>query len=312
MSKIFLGILVFSICMKSHAQIMKFRDPEILLVQGKALVTLADGKKAPAKNKMMLKERASIETDKNSWIYLSLAKNEKVLLAPESKMNIPVIAIEDGAVERIELVKGQMRVVNMTSHPRLITTPLTRDSYAEADLAFNYDDKKPAVKLSVLDGHAVFRGEENEDQVALSSNDEASFVGKTENGTLVIDVLLQGRKVVRGQLQEKMSMNPETRNFWNEPFERFEKIAKSSKKKDQKEKKMVGGICQKPQGRLDDCAWTCVNNPKSEKNRCRVDLPKVKCVRTRCDANGNWSDPTDLIPKQSPCTAKASVRRCDY
>ena len=312
MSKIFLGLIFSFSATTVFAQAFKAKDPQVLLIEGKAFITQADGKRVLAKKKQILKERATIETEQNSWLYLSIAKNEKVLLGPSSKINLPVIGVEDGEVERVELEQGQMRVVNLTSHPRLILTPLTRDAYSEGDLVFDYDAKKPAVKLSVLDGHAVFRGEENEDLAALSSNEEASFIGKMENDTLVVDVLLQGRKVVRGRLTDKSNVTPETRQHWTEALTKFEKAHRTASAKEEKEKNVAGAICKKPQGKMDQCAWTCVNNPKSEKTRCRTDLPKVKCVRTRCDANGNWSDPLELIPQQSACSAKTAVRRCDY
>ncbi len=72
-------------------------------------------------------------------------------------------------------------------------------------------------------------------------------------------------------------------------------------------------ICAAPSARLNECAWTCENNPKSEK-KCRTDLANVTCVRRICNANGQWSSPTRL-PASFHDSCKGTepvVRSCDY
>lgn len=72
-------------------------------------------------------------------------------------------------------------------------------------------------------------------------------------------------------------------------------------------------ICRAPAGRLNQCAWTCVNNPPYQK-KCRVDLPNVVCQRSRCNANGDWTEATSLLPVHSDlCPPKGfKVLPCDY
>ncbi len=73
-------------------------------------------------------------------------------------------------------------------------------------------------------------------------------------------------------------------------------------------------ICDRPKGFFNQCAWTCVGNPSGEKN-CRVELPQVSCVRTRCNANGKWADekklPLNEAKGMCPATG-ATVKPCDY
>jgi hypothetical protein len=73
-------------------------------------------------------------------------------------------------------------------------------------------------------------------------------------------------------------------------------------------------ICHNPSGRFNQCAWHCQSNPKKEKT-CRTDLTNVSCVRTRCNANGIWSD-ASTVPKENAqglCPAKGYlVKACDY
>lgn len=72
-------------------------------------------------------------------------------------------------------------------------------------------------------------------------------------------------------------------------------------------------ICDKPKGFFNDCAWTCLNNPKKSKH-CRVDIPGVKCVRTRCNANGQWAEATEMSATRAfQCSGQGiNVQRCDY
>lgn len=72
-------------------------------------------------------------------------------------------------------------------------------------------------------------------------------------------------------------------------------------------------ICLKPQGDLNQCAWSCENNPAGEKV-CRTDLPQVSCVRRVCNANGEWSQPTRLPASyHEACLGdRLVVKSCDY
>jgi hypothetical protein len=72
-------------------------------------------------------------------------------------------------------------------------------------------------------------------------------------------------------------------------------------------------VCKNPSAAFNMCAWKCSNNPEGEK-RCRTDLPKVSCQRTRCNANGDWADAVNLPANHGDdCPAQgASVKNCDY
>jgi hypothetical protein len=78
-------------------------------------------------------------------------------------------------------------------------------------------------------------------------------------------------------------------------------------------KKVDPIICRKPSGRLNQCSWTCENNPKRAKI-CMIGKPHVVCVRSRCNANGEWAEPTPLPAAESDrCSSPAStVSECDY
>lgn len=70
--------------------------------------------------------------------------------------------------------------------------------------------------------------------------------------------------------------------------------------------------CASPAGSFNQCSWTCEGNPKGAQ-RCRTDLPGVRCVRRLCRANGQWAEPTALPIQRGgqECEAqRAVVREC--
>lgn len=83
----------------------------------------------------------------------------------------------------------------------------------------------------------------------------------------------------------------------------------------QKERALASepAICSSPQGKWNECLWTCENNPKGA-DRCRTDLPQVSCVRRRCNANGKWGDAQRLPASfYEECKPNQSVLKpCDY
>jgi hypothetical protein len=80
-----------------------------------------------------------------------------------------------------------------------------------------------------------------------------------------------------------------------------------------KDQQVEPNICKAPKGKLNQCAWHCVHNPKKSKD-CMVSSEGVYCVRTRCNANGDWSEETRLpasAAQECPPEGTA-VEDCDY
>jgi hypothetical protein len=244
-----------------------------------------------------------------AWVRIATTKADQLLIGPDSRVQIPVIAWEDGAIERIELEKGRMRLMNLGASPRVVVTEVSRDAYAEADLVFDYDPEKKALKLSVLEGRANFRGLENDEILPLNSGEEATFTGSIENGELAVDILLQGRRVARGKMSKVAKVLASTRETWAQAFAKMQKEDKGVTKHDVDLRS--GEICRRPSAKFGLCSWTC-EGQKGGGGRCRTDLPNVKCVRLRCDASGRWSDATEISAALGSCEFKTAVRACDY
>ncbi|RME17111.1 MAG: hypothetical protein D6797_03135 [Bdellovibrio sp.] len=78
-------------------------------------------------------------------------------------------------------------------------------------------------------------------------------------------------------------------------------------------KQKISSLCMDPAGDFNQCMWKCVNNPKGSSS-CRTDLPQVKCVRMRCNANGIWAEAFRLPASsgQVCLPQKIKVGPCDY
>lgn len=72
-------------------------------------------------------------------------------------------------------------------------------------------------------------------------------------------------------------------------------------------------ICGAPTGYFNQCSYQCLNNPKKS-DHCKTELPTVKCVRKRCNANGTWAEESRLpAAEYEKCPSNGiTVDKCDY
>lgn len=288
----------------------KFKEPFLVSAKGAVKITDGNGKLKPARIGQLLREKINLETGEGGLALIALSKTERLVIGPQTSISLPVISWEDGSVERIELEKGQIRLQNLTSNPRLVVTPISRDPYSEVDVLFDYNPQTLALKAFVIEGRTLFRGLENEDFLNLEKNEQSTFTGLRQNGEIAFDILLQGRKVARGKMSEKSKVQGNLKAWWNE-MDRLEKNYQNELAKQKILEKKSGTICDKPKAKFNECAWICEANPKGEKKICRLEAG-AKCIRKRCDANGLWGDALVLPASKSPCLAEPKVAPCDY
>ncbi len=259
------------------------------------------------KSETRLKEKAWLRTSENSELQLALSPNEEISVEADSELQIPVINWQNGAVKELRLRKGSLRIHCGEVCSQHLLTDLSDTGLTSGDFAINYDPKIPSIHFSVFRGEVAFRGLENESSVTLKAGDSVQFVGAIENDEVAYDVLLQGRKVAKGHLENVSRISAE------EMAKYQEKIKKAQKKPSPilKAKPGPNQICLEPLGKLNECAWTCEKNPKKDKI---CNLAKgAQCVRSRCNANGVWAEREVLADSQkTKCQTKALVEACDY
>lgn len=257
----------------------------------------------------VLKDKAHLRTESKSEIDLALADGSRLVVMENSQVEIPGIAWENGEILEIRLIHGQIRYQCEKDCHRKIISPIYEDILQDGNFVLTYDQAAPSIELMVLEGKTSFRGLENESSVQLDEGQKAKFAGVMENGEPAFDILLKGRKVARGQMGEIQTMSDSEKNSWKK---REAVIKKEAAKvaKAQVAKKKSSQICVNPLGELNQCAWQCQKNPKGAKD-CAVSSGAV-CVRTRCNANGEWADRIELPAAGNKCGLKAIVDQCDY
>lgn len=269
----------------------------------------------------LLREQVLVETQKGR-VRIDLSDNEFVVVSENSQFLLPAIDWETGKVEELEIRQGSFGIEITT--PRQIRSALFRDRVGPGRFIFDFVPQIPRFGATVLNGEIRFRGLETEESSVLGPGDRQTFTGEIADGEIQYDILLEGRRVARGQLDPKVVVAARDLEAIQKSFNQVGRPlrAKSAKKKSQtpgagaptNAPRPTSGpetLCRNPAGRFNDCAYMCLNNPKAKKI-CDLENPKVSCVRRRCLASGQWGDEFVYPRHLSVCEARSVVRTCDY
>lgn len=203
----FAGVFCFSIFAggaEPAKKSTKVEYPQIVAVSG-AVTVKQKGEvlKGPLAKKI-LKEQIFIETADDGKVEIATSADEVLKVSPRSQVLIPAIEWETGTFEEIQVLQGSVYL--RLHHPLQVRNDLYRDSLNGGEYVFGSYPEIPQVGLMVLEGQATFRGLENEEKSHLEAGESQVFVGERQDGQVQYDVLLEGRKVARGQLQKKEAM----------------------------------------------------------------------------------------------------------
>jgi hypothetical protein len=238
---------------------------------------------------------------------IKFSDNSHLVVYKQTLVKMPHIGWEVGKVSDVQLQSGSIRWVCSRDCETQFSTDISKNTFSAGDYLLEYNPKIPLVSLSVLTGSAGFSGLDNELSASLQSGDKVSFKGLLENQEPAFDILLEGRKIAKGQLLpvEKIDLKN---------IERLEKVSQKKKAIQKIKPKAVRTgdiICLNPSGKFQQCLWACEGRGKHKTSECQLS-ETVKCIRKRCDANGQWSDPVSLPSAENKCRDKSFVDSCDY
>lgn len=214
------------------------------------------------------------------------------------------------AGEFLELKSGDARIRPSDSGKLVIQTPVGVLTLNGSDFLVHYQADRAIVAVEVLgEGHALLQGHYREEILNVQKGERGSFVGVPEVDGPAYDVLLKGRKAVRGNMVGPEKMTSEQVKVMVRDFDIG--ITKMSQKL--KPKPKAGQICAEPFAKFNECVWRCKNNPSGSQT-CIITNPKVRCLREKCFANGRWGDSTVLsgTSAQACVTSMERVGPCDY
>lgn len=274
-----------------------------------------DSKISKVVKKEIIRGQAVIHTDAKSEVVIQIDANAKLKIYPESEVLFPHISWEKAQAESFILKSGKIRWESESDQQLTMISDLYELPLPKGVFLISYNPKTPLVQVMCFKGEISFHEKNGEESSTLKAGKKSYFLGKIEDGEIAYDILLQGRKIPKGQKSQIEDISNEEIKLYS-PEEELKQAEVKKKKNiiiESKKPKRLNEICQKPGGLYNECAWICENNPK-EQTKCRLDLSKVKCVRKRCNANGVWAERSelDLISGTKLCKVNPVVQACDY
>jgi hypothetical protein len=291
----------FAFCTEKTSAKAPLKMPMLVEVRGQVDVTNArETRSVKAKKNMQLIERAEISTAANAEVKMRLSANLQINILANSSLILPGISWEDGHVPLVQLKKGQIRWI---ARSKDVLTRLNTELFdlqpADGDFLFEFDPVKAIAAVKVISGSLEFSAINAEQKVMLSKGQKVVFQGQLEDGLIAADILLQGRRIPRGQLGLVENMSQADQDQLVAEDKKRESLTKKAIESMRKAKltaEKKGYICNAPLGQLNDCVW----RKKAE-----------SCARLRCNANGLWADEIRLSD-QANCLKKEVVAVCDY
>ncbi len=229
------------------------------------------------------------------------------ILWPEEASQVIVLELEEGIL-RWRVPEGGFRHLRVASLLYEETEPLPGDRYLQ------WQPDSGIVEMGSLGGNLVFRPINHREGVSLKVGERVQFVATKENGEIVYDKLLHGKTVPRGKIVGPDPMTDAEKEKITRAQKKVEIAARAEivAAKKRKIENDPSWICKNPPGKFKDCQWACEGNPKKERKTCRLDLPQVRCLRYRCNAEGQWRDPLPVIKDEAllRCRISPQVAKC--
>lgn len=298
------------------------REKEVKNVQI-GVVTFSKGKswlfRKGKKKKLKLGKKIflqdMIETGINGKLKIMFKDNNSINLSPKSKMKIAEYVMGRGAENSsalLELIYGQIRPKVKRKYKGTTTSRFqVKSKVAVAgvrgtDFVVSFRPEKAIeMKVETLYGEVELSSNDRRKFVWIPAGNTSKFVANKED----YEALKQGEglKSVRGHLtlMEKMSKKYQKSLSALTDFDPKSSVARLAD---------MEGICANPRGSLNQCSWTCEGANKGLSRRCPTEREGVRCIRRRCDANGNWTDNMRMpASSSSSCMGdRAIVAPCDY
>lgn len=316
--KALLLVLCLLTGLQTFAEAPKY--PAIREWQGDVWVTGKDGKRQKVASKLVLREKALLETSLEGQVKVQLDEKRTFTLLGSGELSLPVISWETGDAPVLILKNGELYWQQALHVKGAFNVALRSDLFEflapPGSYVLKIDPKQAFAGVKIFEGQMEFSALNGDESVRVKTGQQAGFQGVLEGGEIAYDVLLKGKKIPKGQLTAVTDMDAkELAKFAEAERKKLEQAAKEKAKgKAAKEQmKRAGMICMNPPAKFNECAWVCAKNPKGEKKGCNF-AAGAQCERQRCNANGVWAELTviDAEKASNLCGVKPVVGPCDY
>ncbi|WP_374080047.1 hypothetical protein [Bdellovibrio bacteriovorus] len=266
----------------SFAEAPKY--PAIREWQGQVWLTGKDGKRLQVRSKQVLREKALLETSASALVKVQLDAKRSFTLLGSGEVSLPIISWESGEAPVVLLKSGDLYWMQNPKEKGPYNVAVRSDLFEFLAPPGNYilsiNPGKAFAGVKMLEGSMEFSALNGEESVVVKSGQQVGFQGVLEGGDIAYDVLLQGKKIPKGHLT---AIAPVDAHELTKAADAEKKRLLDAARKQAKDKaalaqaKREGVICFNPPAKLNECAWTCLNNPKKEKkelfNLSRSHLP---------------------------------------
>jgi len=145
---------------------------------------------------------------------------------------------------------------------------------------------------------------DHETDQALKSNEGIKFKGALDkSGHVAYDLLLEKRKIPKGKWAAKEACSVDQVKKIQDQV-----VAFHLKTTQDLEKARLARIAEK---KRNDLLYLC-HEPYGKLDQCHFILRQNKCVRERCNAEGKWTDQTEIGVVKNLCSVKGEVKGCGY
>lgn len=277
-------------------------------LEGNAWVKLPNGSRIPAAIGTAVHERDSVQTEKNARIKLEFKDGNITHVQDDTLMKVDEYETsEDKRKAVINLIRGKIRnqvkqkYNGATTSYQVITKTAVAGVRGTDFIASYFEGDRSESKIETLEGKVVLANLDFSQTVEVAEAQQAAYVVNSGAGPEGMEDL-----VARGYMTAVQKIN-------GQDYARLDSGTLIGAQRGLASTHSKKSLCALPKAELNQCSWTCENNPKGEAN-CRTDLPNVNCVRRRCNANGLWAEDTRLPASyHEQCKGSAPlVAPCDY
>ncbi len=315
--KIILFIAVFIL----GSQIFAANEYQVINSIGEPIALVSDSKKINLTKNRILNQDLKIQTTEKQFIKILLNQNFELSIFNDAEILIQSIFTTEGYPSTsVQLLHGQIafRKIQKNTDDKAKLLSKVRlsseffewdfDQDSKFDFWVKFDQKKASIEFCNRDKNLDVVLFDHEKKINLLNLEGVIFDGELTASKLpqkiAFDVLLKGRKIPKGHWQDKLKCNfdqviqKEKLIVAADNLEKKNANVAVQKIKNLKILNDSKFLCHLPYGQLHDCAWI-----KSA----------GQCVRTRCNAEGKWSDSQIIVNEDAlKCTPQFAVHSCDY
>ncbi len=280
---------------------------KVKVIRGSVSLVGSNGQNRVISSEGSLHERETIEVTQNSAAMVKMEGGNKLHIHPGTKIIVQEFkdpSREDSRRVLLHLIKGKVRnqverrYNGKTSYYKVLTKTAVAGVRGTDFVVQQDESSQPETRVETLKGHVLLSAQ------GASLPATPIYAGEGAVLTTTETVNVAGDKVLVGKISPVYKI----------AAERLRQIDIDSRVDvDQSTRVAEAEICKAPAARFDQCVWQCRGNSKRALV-CQTSTPNVFCVRSRCNANGEWSDETPLAPgRGGDCPAHGyRVGDCDY